>query len=62
MAKSPPDTVMVIAELHEYLEISRATLYKLAQERKPGGQKVGRHWRFHKAAIGQRLGRKRASG
>lgn len=56
MAKSSPDTVMTIVELSKYLKISRSTLYKLAQEGKVPGQKVGRHWRFHKAAIDRWLG------
>lgn len=56
MAKSPPDAVMTIIELSKYLKISRSTLYKLAQEGKVPGQKVGRHWRFHKAAVDRWLG------
>jgi len=51
MADSPPDTVMTIKELSKYLKISRSTLYKLAQEGKLPGQKVGRHWRFRKETI-----------
>jgi len=51
MAKSPPDTVLTITELSKYLKISTSTLYKLAQDRKLPGQKVGRHWRFHKDAV-----------
>jgi len=51
MAMSPLDTVMIIAELSRYLKMSRSTLYKLAQEGKVPGQKVGRHWRFHKERI-----------
>jgi len=50
-AKSPPDTVMTIEELAQYLKISRSTLYKLAQEGKLPSQKVGRHWRFHRDAV-----------
>lgn len=56
MAKSIPDAVMTIAELSKYLKISRSTLYKLAQEGKVPGQKVGRHWRFHKLTIDRWLG------
>jgi excisionase family DNA binding protein len=58
MAKSPPDTVMTIAELSKYLKISRSTLYKLAQEGKLPAQKVGRHWRFHRDAVDDWLGRR----
>ena len=50
MANQPPD-VLMIDELSEYLRISKSSLYKLAQEGKVPGQKVGRHWRFRKDAI-----------
>lgn len=60
MAKSPPDAVMTIVELSRHLRISRSTLYNLAQEGKLPGQKVGRHWRFHMAAIDRWLGDKPA--
>lgn len=56
MATPPPGAVMTIIELSKYLKISRSTLYKLAQEGKVPGQKVGRHWRFHKAAVDRWLG------
>ena len=45
------DSVMTITELSAYLKISKSTLYKLAQEGKLPGQKVGRHWRFHRDAV-----------
>jgi len=45
------DSVLTIDELAVYLKISKSTLYKLAQEGKVPGQKVGRHWRFHRASI-----------
>lgn len=47
--------VLTIDELAEYLKISKSTLYKLAQEGKVPGQKVGRHWRFHRTIIDQWL-------
>ena len=43
--------IMTMDELAEYLKISKSTLYKLAQEGKLPGQKVGRHWRFRKKAV-----------
>jgi len=55
-AQSPLSTVMTIDELSKYLKISRSTLYKLAQEGKLPAQKVGRHWRFHRAAVDRWLG------
>jgi excisionase family DNA binding protein len=43
--------IFTIDELAVYLKISKSTLYKLLPEGKLPGQKVGRHWRFHKKAI-----------
>lgn len=47
----PPPEVMTIDELAVYLQVSKSSLYKLAQDGKVPGQKVGRHWRFHKSAV-----------
>jgi len=57
-AEPTPD-VMTVEQLAAYLQIAKSTLYKLAQEGKVPGQKVGKHWRFSKAAIDEWL---RASG
>jgi len=43
--------VMTIDELAEYLQVSKSTLYKLAQSGRVPAQKVGKHWRFHRGAI-----------
>jgi len=51
----PPD-VMTIDDLAAYLQVSKSSLYKLAQGGKVPGQKVGKHWRFHRAVIDQWLG------
>jgi len=51
--------ILTIDELSEYLRISKSSLYKLAQDGKVPGQKVGRHWRFHRAAIDEWLRRDR---
>jgi excisionase family DNA binding protein len=37
--------------LAEYLDVSKSTLYKLAQRGGIPGQKVGKQWRFHKASV-----------
>lgn len=50
MTKQVPD-VLTLNEVAEYLRIPRSTAYKLAQEGKIPGQKVGRHWRFHRRII-----------
>ena len=43
--------VLTINELAIYLKIAKSTLYKLAQDGRLPGQKVGKHWRFRKASI-----------
>jgi excisionase family DNA binding protein len=47
----PSAEVLTLLELSLYLKIPRSTLYKIVREGKLPGQKVGRHWRFHKDAI-----------
>jgi excisionase family DNA binding protein len=47
----PSAEVLTIEELSLYLKIPKSTLYKIVREGKVPGQKVGRHWRFHKEAI-----------
>lgn len=49
------DEVLTIDELAAYLKVAKSTLYKLAQDGKLPGQKVGKHWRFRKATIDQWL-------
>lgn len=56
MAKQTHDMVMTIDDLAKYLKLSTSTLYKLCAEGKVPGQKVGRHWRFHRSVIDQWLG------
>jgi len=60
MARKMTDAVMTIDDLAVYLKLSTSTLYKLCAEGKVPGQKVGRHWRFHKAVIDRWLGHKAA--
>ena len=48
--------VLTLNEVAEYLRIPRSTAYKLAQEGKIPGQKVGRHWRFRRAVVERWLG------
>lgn len=43
--------VLTIDELATYLKVSKSTLYKLVQEGKVPGQKVGKHWRFRRDLI-----------
>jgi excisionase family DNA binding protein len=51
MSAAQPETVLSIDDLSRYLKISKSTLYKLAQRGGIPGQKVGKHWRFHREAI-----------
>lgn len=51
MPDAQPQTVLSIDDLSRYLKISKSTLYKLAQGGGVPGQKVGKHWRFHREAI-----------
>jgi excisionase family DNA binding protein len=60
MAAKIEDPIMTIGELARYLKISTSTLYKLCADGKVPGQKVGRHWRFHREAIDAWLKRTRA--
>lgn len=54
------DEVFTIEELATYLKLSKSTVYKLVGEDKIPGQKVGRHWRFHKETIDKWLSTKSA--
>lgn len=58
MTKQMQDQVMTIDDLAVYLKLSTSTLYKLCAEGKVPGQKVGRHWRFHKDVIDNWLGKR----
>lgn len=55
MPKQMSDVVMTIEELARFLKVSTSTLYKLCAEGKVPGQKVGKHWRFHRQVIEQWL-------
>jgi excisionase family DNA binding protein len=43
--------ILTVDEAADLLRIPRSTIYKLAQLGKIPAQKVGRHWRFHRAAL-----------
>lgn len=43
--------VMGVCELAEYLRISVHTVYRLAEQGRLPGRKVGKRWRFHRDAI-----------
>ncbi len=45
--------ILDIDEVSQYLNLSKSTIYKLAQEGRIPCQKVGRHWRFNRNYIDQ---------
>lgn len=49
-APAPPE-VMTIDDLAAYLQVSKSSLYRLVQDGKVPGHKVGKHWRFRRATI-----------
>ena len=49
--KDQPKKILGIDGLSKYLDVSRSTLYKLAQEGKLPGNKVGKRWRFRKETV-----------
>ena len=49
------DQVMTLEELSLYLKISKSTVYKLVQDGRIPGQKLGKQWRFGKKAIDEWL-------
>jgi len=51
MPGGPDPHIFTVDEVATYLKVPKSTVYKLAQEGKIPAQKVGKHWRFHKATI-----------
>lgn len=47
----PPDSVMTVKEVADYLRVNQRTVYRLAVEGKLPGFKVGATWRFKRADI-----------
>jgi len=45
------DRIMGVEGLAKYLNLSKSTVYKLAQEGALPGQKVGKHWRFRQETV-----------
>lgn len=43
--------IMTISQVAEYLQLSEVTTYKLVQEGKLPGFKIGRHWRVKKEDL-----------
>ena len=62
MAEKSEHKVLTIEELASYLKLSKSTVYKLCAEGKVPGQKIGRHWRFHKDVIDSWLKNQKQDG
>ncbi len=56
------DQVMTLDELALYLKIPKSTIYKLVQEGRIPGQKLGKQWRFGRAAIDRWLEAEQSGG
>jgi excisionase family DNA binding protein len=51
MKNEDQEEVMTLEELATYLKLSKSTVYKLVQEGRIPGQKLGKQWRFSRIAI-----------
>ncbi len=45
------DAVMTVKDVSDYLKIAESTVYRLAQEGKMPGRKVGGTWRFSRKSM-----------
>ncbi len=50
-----PSDVLTLDEVATYLRISKSSLYKIVQRGEIPGQKIGKHWRFHRTSLEQWL-------
>lgn len=48
---SPPESIMTVQEVADYLRVNPRTVYRLAMDKKLPGFKVGATWRFKRADI-----------
>lgn len=48
---TPPESVMTVQEVADYLRVNQRTVYRLTVGRKLPGFKVGTTWRFKRADI-----------
>lgn len=47
--------IMTVSQVAEYLQISEVTTYKLVQEGRIPGFKIGRHWRVRKEDLREHI-------
>jgi len=62
VSDSNPGQVMTLDELATYLKLPKSTLYKLVQQGRVPGQKLGKQWRFGRAAIDRWLDAEQQAG
>ena len=55
MTNDHDESVLTVDELALYLKLPKSTVYKLVQEGRIPGQKLGKQWRFSRAAISRWL-------
>ena len=48
---NPPDSVMTVKDVADYLRVNQRTVYRLAVDGRLPGFKVGATWRFKRANI-----------
>jgi len=48
---SPPNEILTIDEVAEYLRLTPQTIYKWAQEKRIPAVKLGKEWRFRRSVI-----------
>ncbi|SFG53036.1 DNA binding domain-containing protein, excisionase family [Halobacillus alkaliphilus] len=47
--------IMTVSQVADYLQISEVTTYKLVQEGRIPGFKIGRHWRVRKEDLREHI-------
>jgi excisionase family DNA binding protein len=50
-AGSPPNEILTIDEVADYLRLTPQTIYKWAQEERIPAVKLGKEWRFRRSVI-----------
>lgn len=58
---NPPDTVMTVKEVADYLRVNQRTVYRLAVDGKLPAFKVGATWRFKRNDIDRWIAAQAAS-
>jgi excisionase family DNA binding protein len=53
--------ILTVGEAAELLRISRSAVYALSKRGELPAQKVGRHWRFHRATLIDWIARRASS-